>query len=179
MATATWIRRSELPGLACPYCGHEVDALTPWAVHGQQAWGRIGVAVSEGDATVGLLLLAPVEQPRAAMVMTLWVAPDYVRQGLGRRLVQASAAGMLARDVHVILGRGSRVRKHCATPPVDFLRAVGFVRGLDDSQRQRLYRLDLDQAVTERPSLFDVLGRWVGSIGPIRPEPAGRVSREG
>lgn len=197
MATATWIGRTDLRGLACPYCGHRVHPDTDWVVAAQQSWGRVGVALSERNRTIGLLLLAPLESERAALLTTLWVAPSEVHRGHGRRLVQAGAAGLLARDVHAILARGARVKKECARPPVDFLKAVGFARGLDDqlhpasfttsegaggldgSALSRLYRLDLDQTVADRPSLFEVLGRWVGSIRPIGPEPAGRVSREG
>lgn len=201
MVAATWISRSDLPGLACPYCGRQVDPRTEWTVAAQQAWGRVGVAVSEGHTTLGLLLLAPIETERAAMVMTLWVAPEHVRQGHGRRLVQATASGMLARDVHSVLARGSRTKQSCTVPPGDFLKAVGFTRGLDEqsvnslrsspasgldglahgdpARLRRLYRLDLDQTVTERPGLFEVLGRWVGSIRPVRPQPAGRVTRQG
>jgi GNAT superfamily N-acetyltransferase len=175
MSQATWISPSSLPDYRCPYCGHEVDPATDWVVDAQQAWGRVGVAISEGDDTTGLLLLAPVER-QAAMVMCLWVAPDHVQRGYGRRLVQAGAAGLLARDVRSMAARGSRTKRHCATPPADFLRAVGFVRGLDDP----LYRLDLDQTVVERPTtLFELLERWVGSIRPIGPEPVGRVTRNG
>ncbi|MEA5054586.1 MAG: hypothetical protein VB093_14200 [Propionicimonas sp.] len=202
MTSATWITRGDLAGLACPYCGRTVRPDADWAVAAQHAWGRVGVALSSGSRTSGLMLLAPSPQEQAAMVMCLWVAPGSVRRGYGRRLVQAGAAGMLARDVHAIVARGSRVKKHCSTPPTEFLKAVGFTKPLDgqlgsalrpsptlnrpghasdvdDTRLNRLWRLDLDATIVERPGLFEMLQQWVGSIRPIGPAAAGRVSREG
>lgn len=175
MSAVTWIGLADLAGLPCPYCGRELAPDTPWAVTAQQLWGRIGVAFKVEGRVAGLLLVAPADDPREAVLQCLWVAPAHTRAGVGRRLVQAAAAGLMSRDVHAILARGSRVRRHCATPPSDFLRAVGFTRALDE----RLWRLDLDATVVERPRLRAVIERLVEFIRPVGPAPAGRASREG
>jgi ribosomal protein S18 acetylase RimI-like enzyme len=172
MTGSTFVLRDQLPGLACPWCGRRLEADLGWAVAAQERWGWIGVSVQRHGAVVGVLLVSPAEGTRTALLMCLWVAPGELRVGHGRRLVQAAAAGLLARDVRTLVARGSRHHPGCVAPPRDFLRAVGFTRNRDD----RLWRLDLDQTVVDRPSLLETFSRFVQALRPISPpEPAGRT----
>ncbi len=162
---------SELPTLACPYCGRTVPKDTPWAISAATVWGWCGVKLSVDDEVAGVLLLAPMEEPGHAMVMSVWVRPGSTGSGYGRQLVQAAAAGLVAQKARVVVARGSRNNVRCEAPPRDFLRAVGFVRGRDD----RLWRLELDRAVVgERNGVRNVFERFLESLRPVvPPEPAG------
>lgn len=181
MARLSMVTLAELPGLPCPYCGRTVGPDTPWAVAAAARWGWCGVKLSVADQVAGVLLLGPLEEPGQAMLMSVWVRPDSVRSGYGKQLVQAAAAGLVGRNGRVIVARGSRRTVRCSAPPREFLRAVGFSKGLDD----RLWRLDLDRAVEERPRVRGVLSRFIDSLRPVSPpEPAGgaisgRVTRTG
>lgn len=174
MSSLSWIGRGDLAGLSCPYCGRRISPDDERVLAAEQAWGFVGAGLTLHGERTGLLLVTPVVDTRDAMLTCLWVTPGHTGRGRGRRLVQATAAGLLSREVEAILARGSRTKKDCATPPTDFLRAVGFTRPLDE----RLYRLDLTTTVTERAGLRTVLQRLVGALRPLGPEPVGRVSRE-
>ena len=163
---AARITASQAGTLACPYCGRTWSDDLPWVADAQRHWGWCGVRLLDGDQTVGVVLLAP--DGSEATVMAAWVTPDRVYQGAGKRLVQAVCAGLVGRKVHVIVAHGAATTPTCVALPRPFLRRVGFVR-MDD---RRLWRLDVDAAVVEPPSALDVLGRLVGSLRPIRPEPA-------
>jgi GNAT superfamily N-acetyltransferase len=170
MARLSMVSLAELPLLACPYCGRTVAADTPWAVAAAARWGWCGVKLTLEEQVVGVLLLGPLEETGQAMLMCTWVRPEAVRSGYGRQLVQAASAGLLSRKVRVIVARGSRRNLRCSSPPRDFLKAVGFARGLDD----RLWRLDLDRTVSERTGVRGMFGRFVESLRPVTPpEPAG------
>jgi hypothetical protein len=170
MARLSMVTLSDLPGLACPYCGRTVTPDTPWAVAAATQWGWCGVKLTVDERVAGLLLLGPLEETGHAMLMCAWVRPESVRAGYGKQLLQAAAAGLVARKVRVIVARGSRHTRRCSAPPRDFLRAVGFTRALDD----RLWRLDLDRAVEERPRVRGLLGRFLDSLRHVSPpEPAG------
>ena len=175
MSSLTWISRGELATIACPYCGRELSPDDERVIAAERAWGFVGAGLRLHGERTGLLLVTPVPDTNDAMVICLWVAPDHTGRGRGRRLVQATAAGLLSQNVEAILASGARVKKDCGTPPADFLKAVGFTRALDE----RLWRLELDATVTERPRLRGLLTRLMTTLRPIGPEPAGRVSREG
>lgn len=162
---------AELPGLACPYCGRTVTPDTPWAASAATLWGWCGVKLVEDGQTAGLLLLAPMDDPGNAMLACAWVRPESVGSGYGRQLVQAASAGLVNRKVRTVLAHGSRQHLRCTAPPRDFLRSVGFTRGMDD----RLWRLDLDRAVVgERTGVRGVFERFMESLRPVSPpEPAG------
>ena len=174
MSSLIWLGRGDLAGLACPYCGRRVSPNSEPVIAAEQAWGFVGARLQMQGETTGLLLLTPVPGSRDALLTCLWVGPGHAGRGLGRRLIQSAAAGLLSRDVPALLARGSRVKKDCAAPPADFLRAVGFSRALDE----RLYRLDLETTLTHRPGLRAMLQRLVGALRPLGPEPVGRVSRQ-
>ena len=170
MARLSVVTLAELPGLACPHCGRVVAPDTPWAVAAAARWGWCGVKLTTNDQVAGLLLLSPVEEAGQAMLMCIWVRPEVMRAGYGKQLVQAASASLLGRKVRVIVARGSRLNASCATPPRDFLRAIGFTRGLDD----RLWRLDLDRTVADKSIVRGMVGRLIESLRPVAPpEPAG------
>ncbi len=201
MSSLTWLGRADLATLACPYCGRTADPSAEAILAAEQAWGFVGASLTQQGTRTAALLITPVPETRTAMLTCLWVAPDQVGRGCGKRLVQATAAGLLSREVEAILARGSRAKPDCGAPPVDFLRAVGFTRTLDEQlhsalrspaalQRlgsagrpdgprlSRLWRLDLDTTVTAPDGFRGLVEHWLRALRPIRPEPAGRVSRE-
>jgi len=170
MSRLSVVTLAELPGLACPYCGRVVAQDTPWAVAAATRWGWCGVKLTVEEQVVGQLLLSPMAETGHAMLMGLWVRPESVRSGYGKQLVQGASASLLSRKVRVVVARGSRRNVVCQTPSRDFLKATGFTRGLDD----RLWRLDLDRTVAEKPGVMDVVGRLFDSFRPVTPpEPAG------
>lgn len=198
MGSLTWLGRADLTTLACPYCGRMVDPHAEAMMAAEEAWGFVGAALTLRGSRTAALLITPLPDTRTAMLTCLWVAPNHVGQGRGKRLVQATAAGLLSREVEAIVARGARARKDCGAPPADFLRAVGFTRTLDERLHSalrspaavqrlgvaleldgtRLWRLDLDSTVTEPNGLRGLVEHWLRVLRPIRPEPAGRVSRE-
>lgn len=165
---------AELSGLACPYCGRSVAADDPGAAAASTVWGWAGVRFTAGDQVAGLMLLAPTDEPGQAMVTCLWVRPGMTGLGHGRQLVQAAAAALVTQRAHTLLARGGRHHVRCDCPPRDFLRAVGFTRGLDD----RLWRLDLNRTVVGERSVRSVFERILSSLRPVSPpEPAGGLGR--
>lgn len=170
MSRLSMVTLAELPGLACPYCGRVVAADTLWAVAAATRWGWCGVKLTVDGEVAGLLLLSPLEEPGQAMLMNIWVRPESVRSGYGKQLLQAASAGLLSRKVRVIIAQGSRRSVRCEAPSRDFLKAIGFTRGLDD----RLWRLDLDRTVAEKSGVLGIVGRLFESLRPVTPpEPAG------
>lgn len=198
MGSLTWLGRSDLTTLACPYCGRMADPDAEAMVAAEQAWGFVGASLTLHGTRTAALLITPVPDTRAAMLTCLWVAPGHAGRGRGKRLVQAAAAGLLSSGTVAIVARGARVKKDCATPPADFLRAVGFTRVIDeplntalrspatghrlgpvtDLDGARLWRLDLNATVIVPGGLRGLVADWLRALRPIRPEPAGRVSRE-
>ncbi|MGC3955195.1 MAG: hypothetical protein QM804_13280 [Propionicimonas sp.] len=195
MGSLTWLSRGDVAGLACPYCGRTANPDDPALIAAEQAWGFVGAALTGHGERTAALLLTPVPETRDALLSCLWVAPGRVEQGRGKRLIQATAAGLLSREVESILARGSRTKLDCLAPPADFLRAVGFTRTPDErsplrsprsAQRPpvadldgtRLWRLDLNATVTAPQGLRGLVEHWLRALRPIGPEPAGRVSRE-
>ena len=174
MSSVSMVALEDLPRLICPYCGRSIPPDTPWVSAARERWGWAGVAATVDGVPVGTMLVAPNDDAlgsTAAMVMCAWVRPGATRMGVGRHLVQSLGAGLLPRQTRFIAARGSRTHISCAALPREFLRSTGFARGRDD----RLWRLDLDQTVVERPSLREVVERLVGVIRPVAPpEPAGR-----
>lgn len=175
MAEVSFIGRPALVGVGCPYCGRTLDPDEAGMVAGQQSWGWVGVAAKADGRMAGWLVVEPLPD-RTALVRSLWVSPHCVRSGLGTRLVQGVAAGLLQRNVRAVVSAGSRRISTCQAPPREFLRAVGFTRGLDE----RLWHLDLDLTVVDRPRLITAFERFVEAIRPVAPpEPAGRATRDG
>lgn len=175
MGNLTWLGRADLDTLVCPYCGRSADPHAEAVLAAEQAWGFVGAALTLEGSRTAALLITPVAETRTALLTCLWVAPDRVGRGRGKRLVQAAAAGLLSFGVEAILARGSRAKPDCSAPPADFLRAVGFSRRLDEFDGARLWRLDLTTAVPS-DGLRGWLQHWLRALGPARPEPAGRTA---
>lgn len=170
MPRLSMVTLAELSALQCPYCGRRVEPDEPGAVTAATIWGWCGVKLMLDAQPAGALLLAPTEDPGEAMLTSLWVAPGRIGSGYGRQLVQTAAAGLLEQKARRIVARGSRSQARCVAPPRDFLDDVGFVRSRED----RLWRLDLERGVVDRPSLRVVFGRFLESLRPVSPpEPAG------
>lgn len=198
MGSLTWLGRADLPALACPYCGRTADPNSEAMLAAEQAWGFVGASLTLHGTRIAALLITPVPDTRTAMLTCLWVAPGHTGRGRGRRLVQAAAAGLLSCELETIVARGARAKKDCAAPSADFLRALGFTRAADERLHAalrspasvhrlgpvteldgtRLWRLDLDATVTASNGLRGVVEHWLRGLRPVRPEPAGRVSRE-
>lgn len=174
MARTSNLLGPQLSGLPCPWCGHALEPEQPWVRTAQERWGWVGTSLVEEQLRVGLLAVGPSEEPAAAQVMGLWVAPRLLGYGYGRRLVQSAAAGLVAREVTVLLAKGATGTVTCTAPPVDFLRAVGFT----PAKEPGWWNLDLTQAVLlERPGLRSLWGRFSEALRPLAPpEPAGRTA---
>jgi hypothetical protein len=164
---------AELCKLPCPYCGRSVANSAEWVHAAQASWGNAGVRLLDDGVLAGVLAFGPGEQPKQAVVKALWVHADQVGHGYGRQLIQAGAAELLRHRVETLLAVGGNGHSSCATPPRDFLAAVGFTKPPGEA----LWRLELRRAVLER-TLGPLSGllRAFGSSG-AGPEPvAGAIS---
>lgn len=168
MRNLTPVTSADLASLACPYCGTAVSEDEEWVGSSIQIWGLCGWRVPGAQGTDALILLTPSIEPTSALIKRLWVAPGATGRGLGKRLIQSSAANLSRSSITAILSRGSRTHVSCASPPRDFLREVGFTRQLDE----RLYRLDLNRAVSTRNPLQTLLDRVAQVLQPGPGEPA-------
>jgi GNAT superfamily N-acetyltransferase len=157
----------ELTSLACPYCGRQLPLGTEWLGAAEALWGNCGVKLTQEDDVLAVLALAPAGRADEAMVKMMWVRPELARRGYGRQLVQAASAEMVRHKMIAIRASGARGRHVCATPPIGFLREVGFTLPAGE----RLWRLDLRKTVLERKSRR-LLERLLGGLG-ANPEPAG------
>jgi hypothetical protein len=173
MRRLTPVTATDLTGLVCPYCGMGVPQGTAWVGEAEQMWGLCGWRLTSEDGTDAVLLLAPSKsEAGAAMIKQLWVTPERVGGGVGRRLIQGVAAELIRGSTRAVLSRGSRTHVSCSAPPKEFLRAVGFTRQLDE----RYYRLDLSRAVTNRNPLQSLLDRVAEVLQPGNGKPAAGLS---
>lgn len=169
MRSFTPVTAGDLASLACPYCGTTPSADEEWVARSVQAWGLCGWRLPGTAGTDALILITPSSnEPTAALITRLWVAPAAAGRGVGKRLIQGTAANLAHSSVTAILSRGTRSHLTCASPPRDFLRAVGFTRQLDE----RLYRLDLNRAVSSRNPLQALLEKVAQVLQPGPGEPA-------
>lgn len=193
MGSLTWLGRGDLADRPCPYCGRVADPDDETVVAAEQAWGFVGAGLSLHGEPSAQLLVTPFLDAPSALVTCLWVAPELAGRGRGKRLVQATAAGLLSQNVSAILARGLRTGSDCAAPPAEFLRAVGFTRIPDERLSRlipgyptapaevedavgRLYRLNLSATVTTPSGLRGWIEHWLRAWRPIGPAPAGRVA---
>ena len=157
--------------LRCPYCGRAIASDAGWITAGQRTWGACGVSLTEGGERVATILLAPSADGQDAAVMAIWVDQAHVRRGVGKRLIQATCAGLRGRGVSRLVARAGRAPT-CEAPPREFLRRCGFTY----VRRERLWLLDLDTTVTDRPTALDVIRQLAASLRPVgHAEPAARA----
>lgn len=155
----------------CPYCGRTPSPDDAWVEAAQRTWGWCGFAVEQEQQTVGVLLLTPDLTGERALITTAWVEPEFTRQGLGKRLIQAACAGLIGREVHTIVARSSTSQPSCTRLPRAFLRRTGFTYLSDE----HLWALDVDATIVDRPTLWQLVGRLGEALSPHgRPEPAAR-----
>ena len=167
MASLSLVTAAAVHALRCPYCGRPMPLDEPGLLAAQSRWGFCGVAAVEGGRTVGLLVLSGAEDDAA--VGAGWVQARYARKGLGTRLVQRAAAGLVAQQVPALTALSGR-HAGCSAFPREWLTRVGFRR-----VRPGLWRMDLGQTVVTRWSLRETLGGLVDAVRPVPPpEPVGR-----
>lgn len=180
----------ELPDL--PLCGGSCPALSAdsdWARATQDRYGWCGVRVCRDDVTVGYLLLAapglaPLRGPffttplsdDAAGLVRVWVAPAQRGHGVGRHLVQRSAALAHRAGLPAIEAIAGVETSSCAVPPLPWLRRAGFTVTRNHPLHPRV-RLDLERTVAIPPlaALVDRIRTLVhGPQAP--PQPTGRAA---
>ncbi|NNG20092.1 GNAT family N-acetyltransferase [Naumannella sp. ID2617S] len=169
--------------------GLEADGnAAKWARAAQQEWGLCGISAQVGAELAGYLLFCPpLHVPRsgpqgggphgadAAAMLSIRVQPECAGVGIGRQLIQATAARAVRMGLAALEVRATRVGPSCALPPVGFLTATGFEITVAHPVHPRL-RLDLARTVRWRPGLLNsALGRLGDWVRPLPPEPASRV----
>jgi ribosomal protein S18 acetylase RimI-like enzyme len=148
-------------------------------------WGYCGVLAIQDDELLGFLTLAPAAYvprvgafaatpmgPDAAMVTSVYVAPEQRQHGLGRQLVQ-SAAGLVARrDIRALEALGTYHDGPSCMISAGWLEAVGFevIRPHPVTPRMRM---NLQSTVRWRPDLGAAWSRLTGLVSQSgAPEPA-------
>jgi len=157
--------------------GAEKDA---WVSEVLREWGSCGRVVLVDDRPVAYAVYAPEAfvpgaagfatapvSPDAVLLTTVHVQPAYRRGGLGRMLVQATAADLVRRGGFGAIeafgdpsGRGGR----CLLP-ADFLAGVGFKTHRPHPATPRM-RMELRSTVTWRDEVEAALERLVGAVRP-------------
>ena len=167
------VTSADVAALRCPYCGRTIAPDTEWVATAQRQWGCCGFAVDEDGERVAVLLLAPDAAAERALVMALWVDGGHAQRGLGKRLVQTACATFRGRDVGTIVACAG-MPPTCSALPKGFLRRCGFVY----VPGERVWMLDVDATVTDRPSARDFVRQLVASLRPVNPPaPAARADR--
>ncbi len=145
-----------------------------WPQAVQSRWAVCGMVAGPDDAPFGWLTLDTVGD--VAELTAIAVSESHRRQGVGRHLVQATAALLVRRDVTVLEADGGYGPS--APLPVAFLEKVGFRVVRPHPVRPRL-RMDLHTTLRWKPSLSAAWSRLSGLVGqPSSPEPATYARRE-
>jgi len=167
------VTSADVATLRCPYCARTIAPATDWVASGQREWGCCGFAADADGNRVAVLLLSPDATDGRALVMALWVEAAHARRGLGKRLVQAACASFRGRGVSTIVARAG-VPATCSAPPKGFLRRCGFTY----VPAERVWILDVNATVTDRPTAREFIHQLVASLRPLSPpEPAARAGR--
>jgi len=151
----------------------------PDAVHAHRA-GRLDttacvlVAPACSRPTAGPLATAPVS-PDAAVLVSLRLPDELRGVGLGRRLVQASAALALRHGCRGLEAVGTRGQSSCCQLDVDWLLSVGFQITRDHPLTPRL-RMDLAATLPWRVELDAAWQRITDLVTPTPPPEVVRVA---
>lgn len=135
------------------------------------------LAPAQRRPAAGPLATVPISAD-AAVLVSLRIIPELRGTGLGRRLIQASAALALRSGRRGLEAIGTRGSGSCCLLSVGWLESVGFVLTRDHPLTPRL-RMDLTTALTWRADLEAAWQRLTGLVVPVPPpEGASRLSRE-
>lgn len=162
-----------------------------WADAVTRHWGYCGVAAYNDTEVIGHLTLAPAMfvprlgafattpvSPDAAVLMSVFVAEEHRRHGIGRHLVQSAAALVSRRDIRALEAVGTHSDGPSCMLPVAWLETVGFTVVRPHPVTPRL-RLDLQTAQRWRPDLGAAWSRLTGLVvQPAAAEPAAYTRRE-
>lgn len=196
------LRLGDLAGLprTCPDCDRIAPVGAGWVQQTVRAWGQCGWRLDGGpgastdgspaELTRAAILVAPSQHrpyagplastplsPDSAVLVSLRIVPEFRGAGIGRRLVQASAALAVRRGYKGLEAIGTRGPQSCCLLSVDWLCSVGFQVSRDHPMTPRL-RMDLATTVSWRTDLEAAWQRLTDLVAPSPPpEPVGRVSR--
>ena len=170
MTEVSLVGAAAVHALSCPYCHRPMPPDADAALDAQHRWGFAAAQAVEDGRVVGLLVLAPAET--GATVACGWVEPDFVRRGVGRQLVRAAAAGLVAQRVGSLAALSGH-SSGCAGFSRRWLAAVGF----RPTTQPKLWRMDLNQTVlVPRRTLRETFEELVDAVRPVPPpEPVGRT----
>lgn len=186
------VRRRELRGAHDEVPADELaDELAAWVSTLLREWGSCGrVVVLDGEVVgwavyapeaflpgVGQLPTAPVSAD-AVLLTRVWVAPRHRGAGLGRQLVQATAADLVQRGWSAIEAFGRTDARTPAPPCVlsaDFLGRVGFRTQRDHVTTPRM-RMDLRTTLPWRKEVGAAVDRLRGALRPV-PSPPPTATR--
>ncbi len=169
-------------------CDEGASEKEAWISRVLLEWGSCGRIVYVDGDPAGYALYAPgIYLPGAGsfptapvsgdavLLATVYVAPGYTGQGLGRVLMQAVAKDLLKRgDIRAMEAFGTSTATattlgHCAAP-TEFLLRVGFKTHRPHPRHPRL-RLELKSVLTWREDIEAALERLVGAVRPVRSAP--------
>ncbi len=172
--------------------GEGFDPAEPWASAAIEQYGLVGVRAVNDDRTVAFVLVTPSfavptwhpaaaagRTPGAAVVIALWISPDFARVGLARQVVDQLAARLFGRASCLdALAVSPSDSADLLRPEGDLLTAIGFAPSGLDHPAGTWLRLDLDRAVPDTPrwrSALAALMPWSTGSEPARwPSPASR-----
>lgn len=152
-----------------------------WLSSTLRDWGSCGRVVRIDGRTVGHIVYAPAARlpgaatlptapgsPDAIIAATAWIDPDLRRGGLGRLLVQAMAADLVARGHTAIEAYGdTRGRTERCVLPAEFLGSVGFKTQRAHPTTPRM-RMELRTALSWKDEVELALEKVWGVVRPTQ-----------
>ena len=182
----------------CVDCERIAPVGASWVQHTVRVWGQCGWRLDGGpgaghpqpETTRAAILVAPAQyrphagplastplSPDAAVLVSLRIVPEFRGAGIGRRLVQASAALAIRQGYKGLEAIGTRGQESCCLLSVDWLCSVGFQVARDHPMTPRL-RMDLATTISWRADLEAAWQRLTELVAPTPPPaPVSRVSR--
>lgn len=152
-----------------------------WLSSTLRDWGSCGRVVRIDGRTVGHIVYAPAARlpgaatlptapgsPDAIIAATAWIEPALRRGGLGRLLVQAMAADLVARGHTAIEAYGdTRGRTEGCVLPAEFLGSVGFKTQRAHPTTPRM-RMELRTALSWKDEVELALEKVWGVVRPTQ-----------